>query len=386
MDNYQHSRFETQFIQGRLLFRSVLQYGKLGLLALLLVGGVACDQQVEDEEKEQREAEVTSQEVSSDQAAQAREFWTTERMQAAEPLTPSVWESHEGTAPPSFIEPDVPGPNVDMRQRGGSPPEEVDAQQNQFGSPETLGLTPKRDTMVYDASRVSTNHTQYPYRTVGKVFFRKGENLFVCSASVIASENRSVVWTAGHCVTDGGEEDWHDQWIFVPAYDGGAAPLGRWGARVKTTFLAWHSNRNRNYDLGAVVVERRDGRPIASVTGSLGWMFNGSRNQDWRELGYPASGGLFSGGDMWQCSAPYWRGGGVSSNPGPVTSAIDCDMTGGASGGPWVVALENCPSCYINSVTSWGWWRRGHADLSTQLAGPYHGTAAFNLLRFAEGM
>ncbi|MDZ7694234.1 MAG: hypothetical protein U5K69_24460 [Balneolaceae bacterium] len=60
-------------------------------------------------------------------------------------------------------------------------------------------------------------------------------------------------------------------------------------------------------------------------------------------------------------------------------------MTGGSSGGPWVVAFENCPNCYINSATSWGWWRRGHSNLSTQLAGPYHGTAAHHLLDVAEG-
>lgn len=92
-----------------------------------------------------------------------------------------------------------------------------------------------------------------------------------------------------------GNEDWHERWVFFPAYESGEAPLDRWAARVKTTFVGWYAGGNRNYDLGAVVVEQRNQRPIMNVTGSLGWMFNAQRSQDWQEFGYPGSGDLFSG-------------------------------------------------------------------------------------------
>lgn len=349
---------------------------------LVLFGLPACDiSDVTDEDDGgQEQVEVTTQEISADEAAEARDFWTTERMQEAEPVQPG-WEPHDGEDPPPPTDPDVPGPAAELEQREGSAPATAD------GNVARPPATSYPDSTVSDASQVGSSYTQYPFRTVGKVFFTKDGNWRACSGAVIASENRSVVWTAGHCVADQGSEDWHDRWIFVPAYEDGNAPLGQWSARTKATFVAWYSDGNRNYDLGAVVVEERDAQSIASVTGSLGWMFNAQRSQDWRELGYPGSGSLFSGQKMWECFAPYDGGDGVGSNSGPRTSAItDCDMTGGASGGPWVVAFENCPACYINTATSWGWWRRNHSNVSTQLAGPYHGSAAHHLLQVAEGL
>lgn len=360
---------------------------KVTLLAFFIAFSLhGCDEiqdAVEDDEEGQQEVEIVTDEVTPTEAEEAREFWTQNRMLEAVPVEPN-WIDHEGETPPALGTPDVPGPDVEMESNSGSAPE----LQKGLEGMRDLNFKGKPDNAIQSASQVSANYTQYPFSAVGKVFFTKGENnWFACSAAVIASENRSVVWTAGHCVAEQGAENWYDRWIFVPAYKDGNAPLGQWSARRKATITAWYSNGNRNYDLAAVVVEQRDNQNITSVTGSLGWMFNGQRNQDWRELGYPGSGSLFNGQRMWQCSAPYAGADGVGSNSGPRTSAItNCDMTGGSSGGPWVVSFENCPSCYINSATSWGWWRRGHSNLSTQLAGPYHGSAAHQLLNVAEGL
>gem|GEM_PF-3360108 len=327
--------------------------------------------------EQQEEVQPISQEVSASDASAARDFWTAERMMEASPVE-GTGIGQDSEDPPAATTPDIPEPYVEMAQKAGSQPE--------FAGKSTTGNGIESDTQVDEASQVSSDYTQYPYRTVGKVFFTKDGNWFSCSAAVIASENRSVVWTAGHCVAKQGKEDWHDRWVFVPAYEDGEAPLGKWSARVKTTLTAWYSDGNRNYDVGAVVVEERDTRAIASVTGSLGWMFNAQRSQDWTELGYPGSGSLFSGQKMWQCSAPYDGGDGVGSNSGPRTSKItDCDYTAGASGGPWVASFDNCPQCYINGANSWWWWRNGHSNLAIQWASAYHGSAAHSLLQFAEG-
>lgn len=356
-------------------------------ILFISIGITGCDEiqdAVDDEEEGQEEVEIITEEVTPDEAAEAREFWTRDRMLEASP-SQTNFTPHDGEDPPQLSEAEDPLPGVNVETADGSVPEPL--KDIDFENFEDSNLLARADTAIQHASEVSSNYTQYPFRAVGKVFYSDDGNWNACSAAVIASENRSIVWTAGHCVAEQGAENWYDNWIFVPAYKDGNAPLGQWGARTKTTFVGWYSNGNRNYDLAAVVVEEKDNRSIASVTGSLGWIFNGSRNQDWRELGYPGSGSLFSGQRMWQCFAPYSGADGVGSNPGPRTSAIrDCDMTGGASGGPWVVSFENCPACYINSATSWGWWRRGHGSLSTQLAGPYHGSAARQLLQFAEGL
>lgn len=135
-----------------------------------------------------------------------------------------------------------------MEQNAGSTPETASGNVSaDASSGARAGRVMPKDTVVYQGGQVSSNYTQYPYRTVGKVFFTKDEREYSCSASVIASENRSVVWTAGHCVAERGNEDWHDNWIFVPAYENTNAPLGKWAARVKATIVGWYSNGNRSY-------------------------------------------------------------------------------------------------------------------------------------------
>ena len=48
--------------------------------------------------------------------------------------------------------------------------------------------------------------------TQGKVFFTKpGEGNFVCSGTIINSEGKDTVWTAGHCVHGGSGGGWHYQ-------------------------------------------------------------------------------------------------------------------------------------------------------------------------------
>ena len=57
------------------------------------------------------------------------------------------------------------------------------------------------------------------------MFFTLGGNDYVCSGTALLSGNKSVVWTAGHCVNEG-PGDFATNWEFVPAYKDGSAPLG----------------------------------------------------------------------------------------------------------------------------------------------------------------
>jgi V8-like Glu-specific endopeptidase len=182
------------------------------MLSLLLVICLplfftACDiteeQAEEEEDRGQEKVDPISQEVSASDADAARDYWTAERMLDASPVE-GTGIGQDSEDPPAPTDPDIPGPNVQMEQREGSQPE--------VGKIKGLKNVIQGDTQVNDASEVSTDYTQYPYRTVGKVFFTKDDGRrFSCSAAVIASENRSVVWTAGHCVAEQGEEDWHDR-------------------------------------------------------------------------------------------------------------------------------------------------------------------------------
>ncbi len=65
--------------------------------------------------------------------------------------------------------------------------------------------------------------TNYPYSTVGKLYFTDGVNYYYCTASLIDHDN---IVTAAHCVYDTDYDYWYYGFVFVPAEAGGNAPYG----------------------------------------------------------------------------------------------------------------------------------------------------------------
>ena len=53
--------------------------------------------------------------------------------------------------------------------------------------------------------------------TAGKVFFTQNGLSYVCSGTIVNTEGRDSVWTAGHCVHGGSGGTWHSNWTFAPA-------------------------------------------------------------------------------------------------------------------------------------------------------------------------
>jgi Trypsin-like peptidase domain len=191
-----------------------------------------------------------------------------------------------------------------------------------------------------------------PGRMVGKLFFTKSGRPYECSGSVVEAENRSVVWTAGHCVADRGK--FHSNWIFVPAYRDGAAPYGRWVPRGGGSSIAltrWIDARNGRYDLAAVVLATDGEQAIADRVGALPIVFDQAPEpgQPVRILGYPGK-PPFDGSDLEQCTGqvaerdepPYINdtGDGSSTAADPAEPSgyrVGCDLTPGSSGGPFLL-------------------------------------------------
>jgi V8-like Glu-specific endopeptidase len=216
-----------------------------------------------------------------------------------------------------------------------------------------------------------TRYEPSPYPTMhGKVFFTDNGVNYVCSGTALASTNRSTVWTAGHCVNEG-PGDFFTNWAFVPAYKDGVRPYGTWTARTLLTTSPWANGGDFGYDLGAAVVSANGaGQALTEVVGGRAIAFNQPDSQRYLAHGYPAA-PPFTGGRMFVCDAPL---GTRDTSTSPPTLGIGCDMTGGSSGGGWVVGSNT-----VLSVTSYG-----YGNLKNVLFGPYQGAVAQQLYASAS--
>jgi hypothetical protein len=225
-----------------------------------------------------------------------------------------------------------------------------------------------RAPALFPAQQIPPPYTSQPTSTNGKVFFSDGGSNFVCSGTAVLSGNSSTVWTAGHCVHDGAS-GFHTNWAFVPAYADGSRPYGTWTARTLLTTSGW-AGGDFSFDVGAAVVNTQGGSALTSVVGGRNIAFNYNRNQTYAAHGYPAA-PPFNGQRLWVCTSPL-RYNDNSANP--PTMGIDCDMTGGSSGGGWIVGSA------VHSVNSYG-----YAILPNVMFGPYQGSVAQSLYNQASG-
>ena len=160
------------------------------------------------------------------------------------------------------------------------------------------------------------------------------------------SNQHTLAWTAGHCVNDaqfGG--GFATNWTFIPGYRNGEQPFGdvararscsrpRPGATTPTS--ARTSAR-----AGSPATRRAEGSRTRSAPAPIA--FNA--------LAHPAVHGLRLSGradpvraDLRRpaplhAATPRVTGSDSPPGNGPETMQIDCDMSGGASGGGWVNAL-----------------------------------------------
>jgi len=263
-------------------------------------------------------ARVTAKAVAQDKAA-VQHYWTAERMRTARPADRVL----SGTFAPA--------------------------------------AKPKKKLAA--AVQVPPPYTSQPTSTNGKVFFTEGGVNYVCSGTALLSGNKSVVWTAGHCVNDGAGT-FHTNWAFVPAYADGSRPYGTWTARSLLTTAGWNNSGDFSYDNGAAVVSLNGGQALTDVVGGRNPSFSYARNQTYVSHGYPAA-PPFDGQRLWTCTSPLIYD---DTSANPPTMGIDCDMTGGSSGGGWTVNGS------LESVNSYG-----YTTLPNVMFGPYQGTVSQSL-------
>ncbi|MFI2187811.1 trypsin-like serine peptidase [Streptomyces sioyaensis] len=275
-------------------------------------------------------------------------FWTADRMRAAKPLDLAT-----------------PAPRSTAAVRHGAP---------LTVAPTLLRLpkTPARPGALPQAGGPWTGGGAVT-KTTGRVFFTYQGRTAACSGDAVTSGNKSTVITAGHCVKLGGV--WHTDWVFVPGYHDGQAPYGKWAATKTLSTPQWTASEDINYDVGAAVVAPLDGKKLTDVVGGQGLSFNSGYNRAMYAFGFPAA-APYDGSKLIYCGGTTFKDPLFSGDHG-----LDCNMTGGSSGGPWFASFDEKTGTGLQtSVNSFGYQFWPHT-----MFGPYFGDDAKNLYTTAQG-
>ena len=217
--------------------------------------------------------------------------------------------------------------------------------------------------------------TGYPYSPSGKLFFNIGSSTYVCSASAI---QRGVVVTAAHCVANFGAKQFYSNWQFIPAYNNGTAPYGVWTVGKAIVPTSYYTGTDRcstkgvicDNDVAVLVMTPQAGKNVGDSTGWYGFGYGGfgftsflnNTSALMTQIGYPVS--LDSGVIQERNESLAY----TNSN-GSYQQLIGSLMTGGSSGGPWLVNYGVNPnisapntqgqnwtaSPVVTGVTSWGY-------------------------------
>jgi V8-like Glu-specific endopeptidase len=303
--------------------------------------------------------------LAAAQQARALAYWTPARMRNARP------------AP-------MPKPDRAAPRMGPSVQEVGRARHAEALGPSDggsgVGASPATYTYPFPFTRYATEgalYSVFPYRAVGKIFFKQLGINYVCSGASVTGGTRNVVYTAGHCVSTGASV-FSTNVIFVPARRNGAEPYGRFAATQLWTTSAWHTTHDFTYDVGAFSVGLNALRQtLRSRVGALGFAWNQSRDQHWNDFGYPAA-APFTGETLQVCQASHGTDDLSVPGVGPDPLGIGCDQTGGSSGGPWILGLKS--KNWLNGVNSYKYL----PSQSLAMYGPYFDNAANNV-RCAAG-
>jgi len=205
----------------------------------------------------------------------------------------------------------------------------------------------------------------------GRVLFHQGTGDWICSASVVndngaANDTYSIVVTAGHCAYDG-VDGWATNWMYIPDFDDaptyscGSTVYGCWTARALAISDGFYPEGfgdgtvESDWAFAVVGPGGKSGTAQLDALGSYALKTSGNTvGTDVWAFGYPAA-GKYHGKDLTYCN-----GSTVADPYGAATWGVACGMTGGSSGGPWLVGNLTASqiaagSGSVGSVNSYGY-------------------------------
>lgn len=219
----------------------------------------------------------------------------------------------------------------------------------------------------------------------GKVFFTLGTKNYVCSGSLVTDgkTDRAIVLTAAHCVYDFATK-WAKKWVFVPNYDANPVsctqnPSNCWVAsslRLRSEFVnARKFNSTAIQHDWAFAVIYPGGSNSSSLPDANSYPLNISGFNSGSTafaFGYPAA-NPYSGNDLVYASGAIFN----DAQNNNWTWGMNSNMTGGASGGPWISGFDL--TTFNGSLSSVNSYK--YTNDSTRMYGPKFDsktTATFN--------
>ncbi|MGB6176838.1 MAG: hypothetical protein WBF43_11015 [Methylocella sp.] len=322
---------------------------------------------------------------SRSSASAAQSYWTPQRMAAAKPKGILASGAIQPTATP--LATGAPG------AAGGLMPGGQAINRLQF----PLLQSPSRPAAApipadgafpgpYTTYQYAGRYLLYPISTIGKLFFTEpGVGNFVCSASVTYGGSAlNIVWTAGHCVANGGHSAFYTNWLYCPSYDsaqGGVNPaVGCWSWSFATTSSEWFTSGTLSRDYAIIGLQPNGtvkNANVATVTGGLGFAWNWARDQAWFFLGYPAASPFTGGKVILTASEHRYDDSGQGS---PPTNSWGSNQTPGASGSPGILFFT-LNGGYINTDTSYYYT----SQAGQELQGPYFDSEVCNFWKSNTG-
>jgi len=237
----------------------------------------------------------------------------------------------------------------------------------------TIPYTTSRVDMYLNINKTAFSK-KYPYRAAGQLFFKENGSSYICSASMI---KRGVLVTAGHCVVDNSTGNFYNSFQYIPSRKKKSAPYGIWEGAKVYVLNSYRYNQSGECingvicknDVAVIVLKPKDGKYAGDYTGWFGYGINtysyakvqGLLGAQITQLGYPASHDQAT--MMQRTDSLGIKAGSDYKN----NTVIGSRMTGGSSGGPWLVNFgqvaklssgttrgHEAKTNVIVGVTSWG--------------------------------
>ena len=224
------------------------------------------------------------------------DYWTRERMLAAEPAGPMVISDEEFE--------NLTTEGVTLVQ----PPGTVQTVQSYSAEIERLGTAERADIAVR------------PFSDGGKLFFTDSEGRDKWGSAQFVGSRR-VLMTAAHCLHDPDTRQWNDNFVFVRGYNNGQGQIVGWSS--VSIYREWYSGGSPDprYDYGFIYTSSQSERGYMGMKTNIPY-------DVWTSIGYP--------GNFGQGEYMYKVVGDKDTVQNGIVQMKNNPFGPGASGGAWI--------------------------------------------------